>query len=152
MTLANLDQVFACRVPLEALAAAAVAALPAQHRNTVVIDLVQQVERMAERARLGDMEGGFRANAMLTDILHRECANPILTGLLAQLNKPALRYRHWAYMQQTRMLPMAVENNRQMVDAIRSGDGRRAESVTRALVRTAWKLTRREFAARPPVD
>ena len=152
MTRENLDQVFACRVPLEALAAASVAALPEYRRIRVVAALQQEVAHMADRARAADMEGGFRANVALTDILHRECANPVLTGLLAQLNKPALRYRHWAYLQQSRMLPLAVENNAQMVDAIRQGDGARADAVTRALVQAAWKMAHAAFVARPPQD
>lgn len=152
MTLENLDQVFACRVPLEALAAASVAALPDRRRTPVVASLQQHVDLMADMARKADMEGGFRANVALTDILHRDCANPVLTGLLAQLNKPALRYRHWAYLQQSRMLPLAVENNALMVDAIRHGDTARADAVTRALVQTAWKMAHLAFAARPPAD
>ncbi len=107
---------------------------------------------MADMAQQGDMEGGFRANVALTDILHRECANPVLSGLLAQLNKPALRYRHWAYLQQSRMLPLAVENNAMLVDAIRAGDSARADAVTRALVQTAWEMARAAFVARPPAD
>lgn len=152
LTLENLDQVFACRVPLEALAAASVAALPDHRRARVVDTLQQQVDQMAAMALLADKEGGFRANVALTDVLHRECGNPVLTGLLAQLNKPALRYRHWAYLQQSRMLPLAVENNARMVDAIRQGDPDRADSVTRGLVQTAWKLARAAFAAGPPTD
>lgn len=152
MTLENLDQVFACRVPLEALCAASVAALPEHRRARVVPMLQRHVDDMAAKARQPDMEGGFRANVALTDVLHQECGNPVLTGLLAQLNKPALRYRHWAYLQQSRMLPLAVENNARMVDAIASGDTERADAVTRALVQTAWTMARTAFTAGPPSD
>ena len=148
MTLDNLNHVFACRVPLEALAASMVAALPPERRDATVGELDQHLAHMASMLELGDIAAGFRANVALTDILHRDCGNPVLAGLLAQLNKPALRYRHWAYLKQERMLPMAIETNAAMVEAIRRGDGAGAGAVTRDLVRGAWDLVRTNFAAR----
>lgn len=152
MTIENLDQIFACRVPLEALAASSVADLPKNRREPVVAALATHLAHMADMAGRGDHDGGFRANVALTDILHLECANPVLTGLLAQLNKPALRYRHWAYSQQSRMLPLAVETNALLVEAIRQGDSGRASNVTQTLVQSAWKLAHAAFVARPPED
>jgi DNA-binding GntR family transcriptional regulator len=148
MTLANLDHVYACRVPLEALAAASVAATPA-HRAQAE-RLAACLKRMERAQASGDLDAGFQANVELTGMLHAASANPVLGALLAQLDKPALRYRHWAYHEQASMLPLAVRANRQMVEAIRAGDAARAESVVRGLVQRAWKLTRAAFAARPP--
>jgi DNA-binding GntR family transcriptional regulator len=146
MTLENLNHVFACRVPLEGLAAAMVAGAPPERRDATIAELDAQLALMAETLARGDSEGGFRANVELTHILHRDCGNPVLAGLLAQLDKPALRYRHWAYVRQPQMLPMAVDTNAAMIAAIREGDAGAAGEVTRSLVRRAWTMARESLA------
>jgi DNA-binding GntR family transcriptional regulator len=45
------------------------------------------------------------------------------------------------------MMALSIDANRDMVAAIRRGDRRRAEEVTRELVEDAWKLARRTFDA-----
>lgn len=147
MTLENLDQIYSCRVPLEALAAAALAG--ASTRDASVARLTVHLRRMEQALTRDDLPAGFQANVELTNLLHAECGNPVLAGLLAQLDKPALRYRHWAYLEQRKMLPLAIRANAAMVAAIRAGDPARAESVVRELVIRAWKMTRAAFIARP---
>jgi DNA-binding GntR family transcriptional regulator len=147
MTVENLDQIYSCRVPLEALAAAALAAAPA--RADSVARLTACLHRMEQALARHDLEAGFQANVELTGILHRDSGNPVLAGLLAQLDKPALRYRHWAYLEQARMLPLAIRANRKMIAAIRAGNPARAEAVVRDLVMRAWAMTREAFLARP---
>ncbi len=146
MTLVNLNHVFACRVPLEGLAAATMAGAPDERRAATVAELDAQLARMEETLSQGDYEGGFRANVALTHILHRDCGNPVLAGLLAQLDKPALRYRHWAYLRQPQMMPLAVDTNAAMIAAIREGDSGAAGEVTRNLVRRAWTMVRESFS------
>ena len=147
MTVENLDHIYSCRVPLEALAAGAVAGAPA--RTATVARLAACLERMEQAQAQHDLAAGFQANVEMTGILHRESGNPVLAALLAQLDKPALRYRHWAYMEQQKMLPLAIRSNRQMLAAIRAGDPVRAEAVVRDLVARAWAMTRKAFLARP---
>jgi len=147
MTVENLDHIYSCRVPLEALAAATLAAAPA--RAASVSRLAACLQRMEQAHARHALEAGFQANVELTGVLHRESGNPVLAGLLAQLDKPALRYRHWAYLEQATMLPLAIGANRKMIAAIRAGDPVRAEAVVRDLVSRAWTLTREAFVARP---
>jgi DNA-binding GntR family transcriptional regulator len=147
MTIENLDHIYSCRVPLEALAAAAIAGAPA--RDACVARLTNCLQRMEQAYARHELEAGFRANVELTEVLHRESGNPVLAGLLAQLDKPALRYRHWAYLEQAKMLPLAIRANRKMVAAIRAGDPVRAEAVVRDLVVRAWTMTREAFLALP---
>jgi DNA-binding GntR family transcriptional regulator len=147
MTIANLDHIYSCRVPLEALAAAALAAAPA--RAASVTRLTACLQRMEQALARHELEAGFQANVELTSVLHRESGNPVLAGLLAQLDKPALRYRHWAYLEQAQMLPLAIRANRKMIAAIRAGDPARADAVVRDLVVRAWAMTREAFLARP---
>ena len=147
MTVENLDHIYSCRVPLEALAAAALAAAPA--RADSVARLTACLRRMEQALVCHELEAGFQANVELTGVLHRDSGNPVLAGLLAQLDKPALRYRHWAYLEQAQMLPLAIRANRKMIAAIRAGDPARAEAVVRDLVTRAWAMTREAFVARP---
>jgi DNA-binding GntR family transcriptional regulator len=147
MTVENLDHIYSCRVPLEALAAAALAAAPA--RADSVARLTACLRRMKQALAQHELEAGFQANVELTGVLHRESGNPVLAGLLAQLDKPALRYRHWAYLEQAQMLPLAFRANRKMISAIRAGDPARAEAVVRDLVIRAWTMTREAFIAHP---
>lgn len=147
MTVENLDHLYSCRVPLESLAAATLAALPT--RAAAVGRLANCLLRMEQAHAQRQPEAGFQANVELTRVLHRECGNPVLAGLLAQLSKPALRYRHWAYLEQVTMLPLAIRANRQMITAIRAGNAPRAEAIVRDLVLRAWTLTREAFIAHP---
>ena len=143
MTLENLDHIYACRAPLEALAAAGIAG--ASRRENVVTALDSCVQRMQTAAEAGDVEGCFFANVGLTDVLHAQCQNPVLTTLLAQVDKAALRYRHWAFCEQSAMASLSISANRDMVEAIRSGKPKRAESITRDLVLETWSRLRRDF-------
>lgn len=147
MTLENLDHIYSCRVPLEALAAAAVAAAPS--REASVQKLSACLRSMEQAQASGDLEAGFQANVELTGVLHRESGNPVLAGLLAQLDKPALRYRHWAYLEREKMLPMAIRANRKLIQAIRDGDVERADTVVRDLVLRVWKMIRAALRTRP---
>lgn len=143
MTLENLDHIYACRAPLEALAAAGIAGAP--RRENVVTILDGCVARMQTAAEAGDVEDCFFANVELTDILHTQCQNPVLTTLLAQVDKAALRYRHWAFCEQPAIVSLSISANRDMVEAIRSGRPKRAESITRDLVLETWSRLRRDF-------
>lgn len=146
MTVDDLDQVFACRVPLEALASAGVAASPG--RAAIADELSVYCDRMAAAYARTDIEICFEANVALTDRLHRHCGNPVLQRLLAQVDKPALRYRHWAYSEKPELLAIASDANRRIVAAIRAGAPDEADRVTRELVGAAWGLVRSLFAAR----
>jgi len=103
---------------------------------------------MRDAAAAGAVEDCFFANVALTDVLHEQCRNPVLLGLLAQVNKAALRYRHWAFCQAPSMIALSIGRNMDMVEAIRRGDAMRAEAVTKELVQDAWKLARQAFAER----
>jgi DNA-binding GntR family transcriptional regulator len=146
MTVEDLDQVFACRVPLEALASAGVAASP--DRIAIADQLAVFCDRMAAAYAATNIDACFAANVDLTDRLHRHCGNPVLERLLAQVDKPALRYRHWAYSEKPELLAIATDANRRLVAAIRAGAPAEAERVTRDLVGAAWGLVRSLFAAR----
>ncbi len=144
MSLKNLDDIFTCRVPLEAAAAARIAARPDHGR--VARELNEHVDAMADSHNCGDFPAAFDANVALTDALHAYCDNPVLQKLLDSLNKPALRYRYWIYGRSSETIGRMITANRQMVASIGAGDVARTEAITTAMLRRAWADMRKAGA------
>lgn len=144
MSLEDLDAIYACRVPLEGLAAAGVAGTA----DTRTIDALQDaVDRMDAAHQRHDAEAAFWANAALTDLLHDMCGNPVLRRLLDSVNKQALRYRYYAYRNSADFVALAVADNAEMLAAIRRGDAEAARTATEQLVRKSWQIVRSQLAA-----
>ncbi|MDB5532048.1 MAG: hypothetical protein JWO28_363 [Hyphomicrobiales bacterium] len=144
LTIENLDAIYSCRVPLEGLAAAGVAA--AADARTVGA-LQDAVDSMEAAHRRGDAEAAFWANAALTDLLHDMCGNPVLRRLLDSVNKQALRYRYYAYRNSTDFVALAVADNTEMLAAIRRKDPDAARTATEHLVRKSWDVVRAHLVA-----
>ena len=140
MSLADLDQIYSCRVKLEALAAEGAA----RSANPVAVAGELSVALAAMRSALeaGEVERCFDANVALTEALHEASGNAVLQRLLAIVQKPALRYRHLAYGVSAEMTAIAIEANQQMIDAIRRADAPAAGRVTAGLVEAAWQIVR----------
>jgi DNA-binding GntR family transcriptional regulator len=144
LTIENLDAIYSCRVPLEGLAAAGVAAAA----DARTVDALQDaVDRMEAAHRRGDAEAAFWANAALTDQLHDMCGNPVLRRLLDSVNKQALRYRYYAYRNSTDFVALAVADNAEMLAAIRRKDPDAARTATEHLVRKSWDVVRGHLVA-----
>lgn len=144
LTIENLDAIYSCRVPLEGLAAAGVAAAA----DARTVDALQDaVDSMEAAHRRGDAEAAFWANAALTDLLHDMCGNPVLRRLLDSVNKQALRYRYYAYRNSTDFVALAVADNAEMLAAIRRKDPDAARTATEHLVRKSWDVVRGHLVA-----
>jgi DNA-binding GntR family transcriptional regulator len=144
LSLDNLDGIYSCRVPLEGLAAAGVAAAA----DARTVDALQDaVDRMETAHQRGDAEAAFWANAALTDLLHDMCGNPVLRRLLDSVNKQALRYRYYAYRNSTDFVALAVADNAEMLAAIRRKDPEAARLATEQLVRKSWSVVRSHLVA-----
>jgi DNA-binding GntR family transcriptional regulator len=145
LSIENLDAIYACRVPLEGLAAAGVAT--AADADTV--DALQNaVDRMEAAHQRRDAEAAFWANTALTDLLHDMCGNPVLQRLLDSVNKQALRYRYYAYRNSADFVALAVADNAEMLAAIRRKDPDAARTATEQLVRKSWQVVRSQLAVR----
>lgn len=145
LSLENLDAICACRVPLEGLASASVAA--AADAQTLRA-LQEALARMETAHQCHDAEAAFWANAAITDILHDRCGNPVLRRLLDSVNKQALRYRYYVYRESENFVAAALADNVELLEAIRHADADAARAVTERLVRKSWDLTRAHLAAR----
>lgn len=143
MTVALYDEITACRIPLEGTCSG----LLARHGDHVRIAEALDAELTAMEAAdaAGEAEAAFDANVRMTALLHQNCGNRMLTKLLAQLDKPALRYRYHAYRRAPGLVSNMVDSNRAMITAILAGNPSEAEAVTRGLVERAWQSTRELF-------
>lgn len=142
MSLENLDEITIARAPLEATCARLLAERP--DRASILPELEAALAAM--RAAVPGTMDGFEANVRLTQALHRHCGNSVLSRLLSQLDKPALRYRFRAYRQAPRLVGDMIAANAGMIDAIRDGDAPRTMAITSGLVEQAWAVTRPLFA------
>ncbi|WP_109466954.1 GntR family transcriptional regulator [Albibacillus kandeliae] len=145
MSVANLDEITVCRIPLEATCSRLLAERP--DHVAVADDLTVPLEAMRRARTGGDFVAGFEANVQMTALMHARCANSVLQRLMDQLDKSALRYRFRAYRSATTVLDDMIDGNDRMISAIRSGDGNRAAKVTADLVERAWRTTRQLFLA-----
>src|SRR6056297_3148210 len=128
LSVQHLDDLTTCRLPLEARAAALVAAAPS-HAETAT-RLTADLERMTALQAAGDGEACFTANLDLMRTLHAANPNPVLRRLLSELNLPAQRYRHLVYRHAPDTLGMLLRANEAMIAAIARGDADAAHRVT----------------------
>ncbi|MDQ0470767.1 GntR family transcriptional regulator [Labrys wisconsinensis] len=139
LSVTKLDEIYACRAVLEALAAAGVArrATPA-----IVATLEQRLAEMVRADQDDRRDDAFAANVALTDILHAECGNETLRQILVTLDKQALRYRFYCYRESREIVLTSLEANTAMVAAIKAGAPEQAGAVTQDLVTRSWQLIR----------
>ena len=133
MTLSDFDEVYACRIPLEALAAAEAA----RSTDEALKGELPAILRTMRAAHLdGDVQGFFDADVRGSVIIYRLCGNATLCRLLARLEKQALRYRYLAYARETDIVRLSVEGTATIYDAILASDAARAKAETEGLIGT----------------
>ncbi len=134
ISIADLDELYACRLELEGLAAEqAKAGGPAARQ-----DLEAALTLLGEARRSGDMMKYFEANIALTERIHVLTGNRTLIRLLQGLTKQSQRYRFLAYNRFPKMIDYSLQANRDLVAAIVAGEGGYARDIARLLVRHAW--------------
>ena len=144
LSVRKLDEVYACRASLEALASAGVARNASARTVASLERLVREMGRAIERdAR----DAAFAANVALTDLLHAECGNETLRIILAGLDKQALRYRLYCYRRDRDMVLFSTEANAALVAAIKARAPDQAADVTRDLVTRSGQMLRTALAA-----
>lgn len=135
----DLDEVYACRMALEGIAAAEAAS---QHTPGDLKRLQQEVARLRKAHRKNDIDGYFEANVAFTDAVHQAAANVTLKRLLGTLGKQALRYRFLAYRNFPHLMSLSLEGNQDVVEAIRVRDRDEAKARTEMLIQNSWQTIR----------
>jgi DNA-binding GntR family transcriptional regulator len=140
MSRRDLDEVYACRVALEGLAAAEAAE---RHTPETLQPLQDGVNKLRDALASGEVAAYFTANVEFTDAVHRAADNITLKRLLAGIGKQALRYRFFAYRTAPELMSTSLEGNRGLVDAIRRRDKDAARHRTERLIEGSWKTVRK---------
>ena len=142
----DLDEVYACRVALEGLAASEAAE---RHTAASLQPLQDGVARLREALEGGDVAAYFHANVAFTEAVHRAADNATLRRLLGGIGKQALRYRFLAYRTAPELMSTSLEGNRGLVDAIRRRDKDAARLRTERLIEGSWRTVRRCLPEEP---
>ena len=133
----DLDEVYACRVDLEGLAAAAAAGA----RSPANLDLLdERLQWLAVAREHGGARGFLRASMAMSRAIHDASHNRTLIRLLSTLEPQAMRYRFLAYARTEALMDASIEGNRAVAAAIHSGDRRDASAATKRMIRHSWTI------------
>ena len=133
----DLDEVYACRVELEGLAAAEAAGAC---RPADLDHLDERLKWLAAAREHGGTRGFLRASMALSRAIHEASHNRTLIRLLSTLEPQAMRYRFLAYARAGELMDASIEGNRAVAAAIHAGDRRGASAATRRMIRSAWTV------------
>jgi DNA-binding GntR family transcriptional regulator len=135
----DLDEIYKCRIPLEALAAE-IAATDRTNEACKAMSASLQGLRMA--LQLKNPRTFFEANVVLTNAINASTHNRTLIRLLANIGKQAFRYRR-----SPDLMERSVDYNTEIVEAIISQKPRHARSLTEDVLESSWKTVRERIGA-----
>lgn len=137
MTHQDLNEVYFCRIPLEAIASSVAA------RNATPEDIEFLDGRLADLERSldeDDAETFFESNVALINRIHVMTRQKLLQNILGMIEKQAMRYRYFAHAYSKSMQTASAVALRGVVDAIRAGDPERAHQRTEKMMKDAHDL------------
>jgi DNA-binding GntR family transcriptional regulator len=132
----DLDEVYACRLVLEVLAAEEAAR---HRRDEDVAALRALVRQLEEAATARDIRAYFTQNVRMSTQICLAAGNATLCRLLASVGKQGLRYRYLVYTRVPEMIDVSLDANRAIVDAIASRNARYARSLTEDVIQRSWQ-------------
>ena len=139
VSLSDLDEVYSCRLPLEALAAE----LAAQNRSEEALAAIQAaLESMRAAFDNKDLKGFFVRNVGLSEAIYQAAGSKTLRRLLGTIGKQALRYRYLAYQHAPELMQASVEANSEIVHAIARRRPRHARTLTEDVIQRSWERVR----------
>lgn len=143
MSRRDLDEVYACRVGLEGVAAAAAARhLDKRARKTIEGPL----SRMNKAFKEKDVPTFFKYNVAFTRAIHAASQNQTLIRVVAGIEKQAMRYRYLAHLQSYEMLSMSLEGHTGVADAVLAGDTNVAQRRAEQLIRRSHGVIAKALA------
>lgn len=139
LSLGDLDEIYACRISLEGLAAEQAARSADLRLKERLLQLLPAMRAAADRQ---DVEGFFDRDVEGSEIIYRLAANITLNRLLRGLNKQALRYRYFAYSKRESTVSLSMEGTDRILKAIASGQAAEARQMTEKLIEGIWREMR----------
>lgn len=135
----DLDEVYACRVALEGIAAQEAA----ERRKPDDLKRLQtDLSRLRRAFQKSDISGYFESNVAFTDAVHDAADNKTLKRLLGTVGKQSLRYRFLAYRSFPHLMSTSLEGNGEIVEAIAARNGEVARAQTEELIKRSWTAIR----------
>ena len=147
MTEADLDELYTCRAPLEAIAAAAAARHATDHD---IAEMRNAIEHMKTAFGERNIRDFFRFNIAFFDTMHKAADNKTLLRILSVIERQASRYRYLAHSHSSSMLPFVLKGNSEIFQGISSRRPQQARSATLSVIVEARKIIMsalREYAS-----
>jgi DNA-binding GntR family transcriptional regulator len=139
ISLADLDEVYSCRIPLEGLAAE----LAAKNRSEESLAAIRAAFAKMRKAFGADtLKDFFRCNVGLSEAVYQAGGSQTLKRLLGTISSQALRYRYMAYRHVPEMMQDSVEANSEIIEAIALQRPRDARRLTDDVIQRSWKRVR----------
>lgn len=139
LSLRDLDEIYACRISLEGLAAEQAAESEDLRLKERLLQLLPEMRLAAERQ---DVEEFFSKDVDGSEIIYRLADNSTLNRLLRGLNKQALRYRYFAYAKRESTVSLSMAGTDRILNAIASGEAKQARQLTEQLIEGLWREMR----------
>ncbi|HSI39552.1 MAG TPA: GntR family transcriptional regulator [Xanthobacteraceae bacterium] len=143
LSIKDFDEVYACRIELEGLAAHGAALSRNRLRKQ---EFAALLERLRDAAARRDAKEFFLVDVQGSALTYDLADNKTLKRLLAGLEKQALRYRFLAYSRNPGIVDLSLEDTGRIYDAIVDGDAPAAREMTENLIREIWQVMRVAFS------
>ncbi|BBK33146.1 hypothetical protein STHU_37800 [Allostella humosa] len=143
MSRRDLDEVYACRVGLEGLAAAEAARRIDDEGRALVERLLAGLQAAFTA---DDVPTFFQHNVAFTRAIHALSQNQTLIRIVAGIEKQALRYRYLAHLQSREMLAMTLEGHGGVAEAVLAGKADLARRRASQLMRRSHGVIARALA------
>lgn len=139
MSLKDFDEVYMCRVALEALASEAAA----RSANTALKgELFTVLDEMRQAREEGSARAFFAADVRGSAMIYELAENPTLRRLLQGLEKQALRYRFYLYKVAPDLVRLSFDETAEIMAAIREGRAEDAKRLSSDLIEQIWQSAR----------
>ncbi len=146
MSRRDLDEVYACRIGLEGLAAAGAA----KHIDAEGKREIEAIVADMEKAfAANDVRAFFDFNVAFLHAIHAASRNRTLMRVMAGIDKQAMRYRYMAHRQSPEMLSISLEGYRGMARAVIDGDSVLARRRGEQLMRRSHGVIAKALATSP---
>ncbi len=139
MSLRDFDDIYRCRIALEAIAAEQAA----RSTNGALKEQLWHVFDDMKRAReAGNARLFFQHDVRGSQLIYEIADNPTLRRLLKGLEKQALRYRYHLYRNDSSVVDLSFDDTARVFRAIVDGQPEQAYTLEHDLIEKIWRETR----------